>query len=162
MKRLLATTTALSVALAFTPPLPLMAQSLTEDGRVVAEDGTVMPVSENFTSRVLIISGGYVRRIIDEGNLNLFDEGREIMAMIEFINGDPFWKAQASQLDINSKGKVFIIPQVTSQTVEFGFPVDVEEKFRKLKVFYKKILPQMGWTRYSRVSLEFKGQVVAE
>ena len=68
-----------------------IARLVQEDGpdAYVAEDGTVMPVSENFTSRVLIISGGYVRRIIDEGNLNLFDEGREIMAMIEFINGSP-------------------------------------------------------------------------
>jgi cell division protein FtsQ len=141
-----------------------IARLVQEDGpdAYIAEDGTVMPVSENFTSRVLIVSGGYVRRILDEGNLNSFDEGKQIMAMIEFINADSFWKAQASQLDINSKGKVFIIPQVTSQTVEFGYPIDIEEKFRKLKVFYKKILPQMGWTRYSRVSLEYDGQVVAE
>ena len=128
----------------------------------IAEDGTVMPVSESFTSRVLIISGGYVRTIIDKANLNTFDEGKQIMTMIEFINKDSFWKAQASQLDINSRGKIFIIPQVTSQTVEFGFPVNIEEKFRKLKIFYKKILPQMGWTKYSRVSLEFEGQVVAQ
>ncbi len=42
MKRLLTTTTALSVALAFTPPMPLRAQSLAEDGKVVAADGTVL------------------------------------------------------------------------------------------------------------------------
>jgi cell division protein FtsQ len=128
----------------------------------IAEDGTVMPVSESFTARVLIISGNYVRTIIDKENLNTYEEGKQIMAMIEFINRDAFWKAQASQLDINSRGKIFIIPQVTSQVVEFGFPTKIEEKFKKLKVFYKKILPQMGWTKYSRVSLEFEGQVVAE
>ncbi len=42
MKRLLTSTTALSVALAFSPPMPLLAQTLTEDGRVVATDGTVL------------------------------------------------------------------------------------------------------------------------
>jgi cell division protein FtsQ len=141
-----------------------IARLVQEDGpdAYIAEDGTVMPVSENFTSRVLIISGTYVKTILDKENLNNFDEGKQLMAMIEFINNDSFWRAQASQLDINSKGKIFIIPQVTSQVVEFGFPENIEDKFAKLKVFYKKILPQMGWTKYKRVSLEYEGQVVAE
>ena len=141
-----------------------IARLVQEDGpdAYIAEDGTVMPVSDDFASRVLIISGNYVRTILDSENLNNFDEGKQLMAMIEFINKDEFWRAQASQLDISSKGKVFIIPQVTSQIVEFGQPVDIENKFAKLKVFYKRILPQMGWTKYSRVSLEYEGQVVAE
>jgi cell division protein FtsQ len=141
-----------------------IARLVQEDGpdAYIAEDGTVMPVSENFATRVLIISGGYVKTILEQENLNNFDEGKQLMAMIEFINQDNFWRAQASQLDINSKGKVFIIPQVTSQIVEFGKPENIEDKFTKLKVFYKKILPQMGWNKYERVSLEYEGQVVAE
>jgi cell division protein FtsQ len=141
-----------------------IARLVQEDGpdAYIAEDGTVMPVSENFATRVLIISGSYVKTILDQENLNNFDEGKQLMAMIEFINQDDFWRAQASQLDINSKGKVSIIPQVTSQIVAFGKPENIEDKFTKLKVFYKKILPQMGWNKYERVSLEYEGQVVAE
>ena len=141
-----------------------IARLVQEDGpdAYIAEDGIVMPVSENFATRVLIISGNYVKTILDKENLNNFDEGKQLMAMIEFINNDDFWRAQASQLDINSKGKISIIPQVTSQVVEFGQPVNIEDKFNKLKIFYKKILPQMGWTKYTRVSLEYEGQVVAE
>jgi cell division protein FtsQ len=141
-----------------------IARLVQEDGpdAYIAEDGTVMPVSENFATRVLIISGNYVKTILDKENLNTYDEGKQLMAMIEFINNDAFWRAQVSQLDINSKGKIFIIPQVTSQIVEFGLPENIEDKFTKLKVFYKKILPQMGWTKYKRVSLEYEGQVVAE
>lgn len=141
-----------------------IARLVQEDGpdAYIAEDGTVMPVSEDFTSRVIIISGGFVKTILDNQNLNLFDEGKQLIAMIEYINEDSFWKAQASQLDINRAGKVFIIPQVTSQVVEFGSPVNIEEKFKKLRIFYKKVLPQMGWTKYKRVNLEYDGQVVAE
>jgi cell division protein FtsQ len=84
------------------------------------------------------------------------------MQMIEFINDDPFWKAQIAQMDINSEGKINIYPQVTGQRVEFGKPENFEVKFRKLMVFYKEILPQRGWTKYERVNLEYEGQVVAE
>jgi outer membrane protein OmpA-like peptidoglycan-associated protein len=42
MRRLLITTTALSIALAPVNPWPLLAQTLTETGSIVAEDGTVL------------------------------------------------------------------------------------------------------------------------
>jgi hypothetical protein len=44
MKKLLSSTTALSIALFNVQPWPLMAQTLLEDGSVVAIDGTVLCV----------------------------------------------------------------------------------------------------------------------
>ncbi|HEY5826045.1 MAG TPA: cell division protein FtsQ, partial [Cyclobacteriaceae bacterium] len=128
----------------------------------IAEDGVVMSVSEKYTSRVLLISGSFVKRFLEDEDLNKSDEGKQIMTMIEFINEDRFWKAQIAQMDINSEGKINIYPQITGQRVEFGKPENIEVKFRKLMVFYKEILPQRGWTKYERVNLEYEGQVVAE
>ncbi|QLH34173.1 MAG: hypothetical protein HWD62_18835 [Cyclobacteriaceae bacterium] len=82
--------------------------------------------------------------------------------MIAFIQHDKFWKAQVAQLDMNSRGEITILPQVTGQLVEFGSAVDFENKFRKLMIFYKEILPTRGWTRYKRINLEYDGQIIAE
>jgi len=128
----------------------------------IAEDGVVMSVSEKYTSRVVLISGSFVKRFLEDEDLNKSDEGKQIMQMIEFINADRFWKAQIAQMDINGEGKINIYPQITGQRVEFGKPENIEMKFRKLMVFYKEILPQRGWTKYERVNLEYEGQVVAE
>jgi cell division protein FtsQ len=127
----------------------------------IAEDGVIMPVSEKYTARVVLI-GGAVKHLLESEDLNRTEEGKQLMAMIEFINADPFWKAQVAQLDIQKNGKVVIYPQVTGQLVEFGKPENLEVKFKKLMVFYKEILPTRGWTRYERVNLEYEGQVVAE
>jgi cell division protein FtsQ len=127
----------------------------------IAEDGVIMPVSEKYTSRVLLISGA-VKRLLESEDLNKSEEGKQLMAMIEFINDDKFWKAQVAQLDLGRDGKVNIFPQVTGQLVEFGKPENIEMKFKKLMIFYKEILPARGWTRYERVNLEYEGQVVAE
>jgi cell division protein FtsQ len=127
----------------------------------IAEDGVIMPVSEKYTSRVLLISGA-VKRLLESEDLNKSEEGKQLMAMIEFINDDKFWKAQVAQLDLSRDGKVNIFPQVTGQLVEFGKPENIEVKFKKLMIFYKEILPARGWTRYERVNLEYEGQVVAE
>lgn len=128
----------------------------------VSEDGVVMPVSEKYTSRVILLSGPFVKKLIEMQDLKKTDEGKQILEMIEFINGEKFWKAQVAQMDINSEGKISIFPQVTGQKVEFGKPENIEEKFKKLMIFYKEILPRMGWNKYSKVSLEYEGQIVAE
>jgi cell division protein FtsQ len=127
----------------------------------IAEDGVIMPVSEKYTSRVVLVSG-HVKDLLESQNLKKTEAGRQLLSMIEFVNDDKFWKAQVAQLDISQEGKITMYPQLTGQRVEFGRPDDLENKFRKLMIFYKRILPQRGWTRYERVNLEYEGQVIAE
>ncbi|MBX2898247.1 MAG: cell division protein FtsQ [Cyclobacteriaceae bacterium] len=128
----------------------------------IAEDGVVMPVSDKYTSRVVLISGPYSKRLVEMGDLRKHPEGEKLLTMIRFINKNKFWRAQVAQLDINSLGKVTLLPQVTGQRVEFGKAEDIEHKFSKLMIFYKEILPQRGWTRYDRVNLEYEDQIIAE
>ena len=142
-------------------PLARIVQEDTPDA-YIAEDGAVMPVSEKYTSRVVLISGPFVKKLLASEDLNKTDEGKQLLEMIRLINRDNFWKAQVAQLDINSVGKITIYPQVTGQRIEFGRPDNIETKFRKLMIFYKEILPQRGWTKYQRVNLEYEGQVIAE
>ena len=82
--------------------------------------------------------------------------------MIRYIQEDEFWRAQIAQLDISSSGDIRMLPQITGQIVEFGTTDRYDAKFSKLMIFYKKILPQRGWTRYKRVNLEYEGQIIAE
>jgi cell division protein FtsQ len=141
-------------------PIARMVQQDAPDA-YIAEDGVIMPVSEKFTSRVLLLSGA-VKNLLESEDLNKSEEGKQLLQMIEYINADPFWKAQVAQLDIARNGKINLYPQVTGQLVQFGKPENYEEKFKKLKVFYKEVLPTRGWTRYERVNLEYEGQVIAE
>jgi cell division protein FtsQ len=128
----------------------------------IAEDGTIMPVSEEFTSRVVLLSGSYVKKIATMQNLNESQGGSELMGMLLEIRKDDFWKAQISQLDIDANERISILPQVGDEVIEFGKPRDLESKFSKLMIYYKEILPRMGWNKYKRVNLEYKGQIVAE
>jgi cell division protein FtsQ len=128
----------------------------------VAEDGTIMPVSEKFTSRVILLSGPFVRQLLRQQNMHQSAEGTQLMVMLGMINEDEFWKAQITEMDIDSKARITLFPQVGDEKIEFGKPEDLETKFRKLKIFYKEILPRVGWKKYERVNLEYAGQIVAE
>jgi len=128
----------------------------------IAEDGTVMPVSDKFTTRVVLISGSYIRGLLAIENLNKTKETKNLLTMLEMIREDDFWRAQIAQLDIDSKGHITMFPQIGGQVIEFGVADNLETKFKKMKIFYKEILPQKGWNTYKRVNLEYEGQIIAE
>ena len=131
-------------------------------GAYIAEDGTLMPISEKFTSRVVLISGSFVPQFMKSENIYNHDSGEKVMKLLQAIREDNFWSAQITQLEFDKKGRIYLLPQVGSQIIEFGYAEAIDIKLKKLKIFYKEILPQMGWNKYKRVSLEFEGQIVAE
>lgn len=128
----------------------------------IAEDGTVMPVSEKFTARVLLISGAYTRKILEQSNINATEEGAELLKLIRVLKEDDFWNAQIAQMDIDAKGRLTLFPQVGDERIEFGRTDNQSAKLKKLKIYYKEIVPKAGWNKYKRVSLQYDGQIVAE
>jgi len=128
----------------------------------IAEDGTVMPVPEKYTTRVVLLSGAFARQLLAVKNLNELVEGKQLLEMLHIIREDGFWKAQIAQLDIDKEGHVNIFPQIGNERIEFGRPENLDTKFKKLRIFYKEILPQQGWSKYERINLEYEGQIIAE
>ena len=71
----------------------------------IAEDGTIMPVSEKFTARV-ILSADLCAQILKQNNMNEKEETQKILELINEIREDEFWNAQIAQLDIDSKVRI--------------------------------------------------------
>jgi cell division protein FtsQ len=127
----------------------------------ISESGEILPTSERFTARVMLLSGAYADRLVKQ-NLTETPEGTQLLELLRFIDADPYWKAQLPQLEIDRAGYIRFYPQLTKQLVEFGKPEQLKEKFSKLKLFYQKILPARGWNTYRRVNLMYKDQIVCE
>lgn len=127
----------------------------------ISYDGYILPISSKYTSRVPLISGAYAD---DFNRANMFEEEKDhqIFNLLNTINEDEFFTIQVSQMEIDNELYIKIYPQVTKQIIEFGKPVDVQEKFQKLMIFYRQILPRKGWNSYSKVNVDFKGQIIAE
>lgn len=123
--------------------------------------GEIIPVSAKYTSRVMLVSG-YVSQHLQGSNLWESDYGRKFMTLVEYINADSFWKAMVAQLEIDNRGNVKIYTQVGKQVLDFGQPENLESKFKRLNIFYDKILPSKGWNTYETVSVKFENQIVCE
>lgn len=140
-------------------PIARISRPRAADG-YISKEGIILPTSTHYTSRVLILYGNYAESLLEKDNLELAYP--ELMELIRYINDDPFWRAQVTELEIPKKGEIKIYQQVGKQVIEFGEAVDIEEKFKKIDLFYEEILPKKGWNTYSRVNIKYKGQIVCE
>lgn len=127
-------------------------------GQYVSERGRFFPISMNYSARVPILTGRYfaVNRSLTSAR------NQPLLTLLKQIQNDPFWRAQITELSVDEQGDVTMWPQLGNHRIEFGPPVDVAAKFNKLKLFYTDVLPAKGWDRYSRVSVQYRNQIVCE
>lgn len=127
----------------------------------IDENGLPLPLSAKYTARVPVVVCKY-ENVDKKNDFFASKEGESYLFLLNYIRKDEFWVKQVSELDLDALGEVKIHMQVGKQIIEFGQPVKIEDKFFRLNVFMKKILPTVGWNRYSKVSLKYKDQIVCE
>ena len=153
-----------------TPIVRLVDRS--NDSYYIDDNGKLMPLSDKFTSNVLIVSGDFRIPYGRFYNLNLDELAKkknysdsshlvEIYSLAKFIWTNEFWKAQVQQVNLNANGEFEMIPRVGDQKIVLGHIEDLEEKFSKLFVFYTQGLNPTGWwNKYSIINLKYKDQIV--
>lgn len=124
----------------------------------VGEDGSLFPMSEHYTARVMVLSGEYFEKRISLRKI----QDQQLMEFVQFVDQNPLWKAQVTQADVDEHREIALIPQVGNQVIEFGTATDIEKKFDKIKVFYTTIQPAQGDKDYRRVNVKYRNQIVCE
>jgi cell division protein FtsQ len=122
--------------------------------------GKLLPMNTDYTARVPLIS--FAEYPQWESNLGENDLGKQLMEFLIFINKDELWRAQIAQLAVSEENELTLWPQMTKQLILFGPADEIEEKFKKLKLFYKEVLPKKGWNTYSSINLKYKNQIVCK
>ncbi len=140
-------------------PIARVVRPMAADG-YISDEGIILPTSPKYTSRVLLIEGPKGEALLGKKDISKSDS--ELLELIHFIVNDNFWSAQISSLEINQKGDITLYQQVGKQTIEFGKPIEIEEKFKKIEILYKEILPKKGWNAYDRVNVKYKDQIICE
>lgn len=128
----------------------------------LSEEGGFMPLSNRYTSRVTIVRGAGLTSYVDFRNKTNWKVDSSFYGLLNHVNTSKFYKAQIQSIEVLKNGEIVFYPQVTKQKVFFGKPENIEEKFKKLDVFYKKILPATEWNLYESVNVKFKDQVICE
>ena len=119
-----------------------------EDSYYLDEYGIAMPVSENYTERVLVASGDVSER-----------NHQDIFQFVSIINKSNFWQAQITQLYLIDNEWI-LIPRVGAHKIHFGLLTSVKEKLENLYQFYQQAMPLKGWQTYSDISLKYNNQII--
>jgi len=131
----------------YSPVLRVMQE---EGNFYVDATGQRLEISFNSAANVLVASGS----IRDSVHV------RRLYRMALLLRQDPFWDAQIVQIFVKPNGEWVLVPRVGDYEIEFGLPNEVEDKLKRLKLFYKKALPKAGWETYSNISVKYRKQII--
>ncbi|HVW15437.1 MAG TPA: hypothetical protein VHB54_16515 [Mucilaginibacter sp.] len=126
----------------------------------IDQNGMKIPLSPNFTARVLV-ANGYIEEVFGHKVDTLHtDVARELYKTADFIRRDSLWSAQIAEIFVNQGHEMELIPRVGNNRILLGNADSLQQKFDRLLVFYKKAMPQVGWDRYKIINIKYANQVV--
>lgn len=125
----------------------------------------VMPVGvKEFYTDIkgnLIKDGNYsADLIVVTGYVNYKKHKPVLASFAQIVTEDEFWADMIEQINFTQDGKVELTPRLGDSVIELGKPTDLGTKLAHLKTFYEKVIKEVGWEKYIRISVEFKNQVV--
>ena len=126
----------------------------------VDQHGLKIPLSGNFTARVLV-ANGYIDELFANRVDTLHTEmAAELFKTADYIRKDTLWNAQIAQIYVNKDHEMELIPRVGNNRILLGDADSLDSKFHNLLVFYKKALPRAGWDTYKVINIKYANQVV--
>jgi len=137
-----------------------VARLFTPEGSSVYMDEkfTILPVKMNDAVSLPVFSNFYISPSGANAQDSLVME--RITGLAQFILADSFWMAQIEQVNINADYSFELVTQVGNQDIRLGTRSDWAAMLDKLKMVYRRISNENGWTKYSAIDLQFKDQVV--
>jgi cell division protein FtsQ len=134
----------------------------------IDEDGVVVRRRNLYTPRLHIVGGNINISQAMMNGVSVLDTSikntilKDIYELVEYINDDDFWSAQIDQIYVDDENEIDLVPRVGNQIIHLGTIDNYKGKLRNLAAFYDKVLPEVGWAKYSRIDLEFKDQIVCK
>ena len=124
-------------------------------------DGELFPTSLNYSHRVPLI---FLPSKINFLNNNLINSefGFDLLNMVKYIENDKFLSKIVSEIEVDNYKNIIIRPQISKQKIIFGYPDDLVNKFKKIKIFYEDIAPAKGWNTYSTVNVKYRNQIICD
>lgn len=101
--------------------------------------GNKMPLSENYTARVLLVSG------------EINDKNKEDLAkLFRVIYDDVFLKKNIIGMQVMPNGSVLMLNRNYNFKIDFGQLINVEQKFKNYKAFFQKVVLDSSIAEYKK------------
>lgn len=112
-------------------------------------EGNKMPLSDNYTARVPLLSGEITA--VKKEKLS------EVLGMIA---EDDFLKKNIIGVQVLPNGGLIMANRNYDYQIDFGRTINIERKFKNYKAFFQKAVLDSTLDKYQRINLKFTKQVV--
>lgn len=111
--------------------------------------GDEMPLSSNYTARVVLVSG------------KMHEKDKEKFTnLLRDIYNDDFLKKNIIGIEIMPNGSLLMLNRNFDYKIDFGQLINEEEKFKNYKAFFQKVVADSSMFKYKKIDLRFAEQVV--
>lgn len=117
----------------------------------VNRDGKRMNASTNFHADVPIVQGHFTGKY----------QPTRLLPLIDFVENDSTLKQLVTMYSYNDSNNIILIPSIYGHVINIGNTENLSNKFRKLKLFYTKVMPEKGWKYYDTITVKWEYQIVA-
>lgn len=128
----------------------------------VDTEGKKIPTTLKYVPHVMVANGNInesYAKPLEEVETKLV---KDLVSIVYHSAKDELWGNQIVQLYVNKDNDIEIVPRVGDQEIVIGNADNLENKLRRVEIFYKKILPKVGTEAYTKINVKYKGQIICE
>ena len=112
-------------------------------------EGNKMPLSDNYTARVPLLSGE-ITAVKKE----------KLSEVLRMIAADDFLKKNIIGVQVLPNGSLIMANRNYDYQIDFGRTINIDRKFKNYKAFFQKAVSDSTLEKYRRINLKFTKQVV--
>ncbi|HTJ11571.1 MAG TPA: hypothetical protein VL547_06090 [Dinghuibacter sp.] len=121
-------------------------------------DGSRLPLKDNYPVELPVFTSCPLqRRTWTKTDTAL---AREIAVLSRYLAANPFWMSMVQQVDVTDSREFELVPSIGDNVLRIGDTSDLDQKFNRLRVFYERVIPHVGWNKYAALDARYAGQVI--
>lgn len=94
------------------------------------------------------------------GSFDSVHPAKRLLPLLDKIASDPAIGSMVATVTQEADGNIIIVPTIVGHVVNFGDTSMVDDKFRRLKNFYRHVAPTQGWLYYDTIAVKWRNRVI--
>ena len=131
--------------------VPVMRVFDGEDSYYLNKAGKRMAATTYYHCDVPVVQGHFTRKY----------PATRLLPLIDYVESDSLLHSLVTMFQVRDTNNIILVPNISGHVVNIGNADGFENKFAKLKLFYREVLPKRGWNTYDTISVKWNHQIVA-
>ena len=131
--------------------LPVLRVFDGDNSYYVNRAGKRMDASIYYHTDVPVVQGHFTNRY----------PATRLLPLIDYVESDSLLHSLVAMYCVRDSNNILIVPQISGHVINMGNTSGFENKFAKLLLFYREVMPKRGWNTFDTISVKWDHQVVA-